>query len=274
LDCAFPLLNEITTGSADALWKNAHYIFLVGAKPRGKGMERGDLLRDNGIIFQKQGQLINSHANSGVLTLVVGNPANTNAMIAANNAPKIDKMQFSAMTRLDHDRALAQLADKLNVSVGQLSNVTIWGNHSATQVPDVTHAKVWYENGTTKQVSELVDAKWLDDPFTPAVQQRGAAIINARGSSSALSAASSSIDHIRDWENGTNGEWTSMAVFSDGSYGATKGLYFSFPVVCEGGDYSIVQNVPIDPFSAERIEKSHQELISERDAIAEFLPKH
>lgn len=276
LDCAFPLLNDIQTGSSDALWKNADYVFLVGAKPRGKGMERGDLLRDNGAIFQKQGQLINNNANSAVLTLVVGNPANTNAMIASNNAPKIDKMQFSAMTRLDHDRALAQLSDKIGVGIRQISNVTIWGNHSATQVPDVTHAKIHYEDGTTKPVTQLVDAKWLDEVFTPAVQQRGAAIINARGSSSAASAADAAIKHMADWAQGFDAkrkdikDWTSMALPIDGIQGS-KGVWVSVPVVCEGnGKVTIVEGV-LDKSQEAKIKKSVQELEQEKQAVKNLI---
>lgn len=275
-DCAFPLLNDIQVGSADSLWKGADYAFLVGAKPRGKGMERADLLRDNGAIFQKQGQLLNQNANSACLTLVVGNPANTNAMIASNNAPKLDKMQFAAMTRLDHDRALAQVADKVGVNVGQLSNVTIWGNHSATQVPDVTHAKVWYEDGTTKPVSQLVDAKWLDEVFTPAVQQRGAAIINARGSSSAASAADAALKHMADWAKGFSQEqierkdWTSMAFPIDGIVGS-KGVWVSVPVVCEGsGKVRVVEGV-LDKSQEAKIKKSVAELESERASVKNLL---
>jgi len=275
-DCAFPLLNDVQTGSADTLWKGVDYAFLVGAKPRGKGMERADLLRDNGAIFQKQGQLLNQHANSAVLTLVVGNPANTNAMIAANNAPKLDKMQFSAMTRLDHDRALAQVADKVGVNVAQLSNFTIWGNHSATQVPDVTHAKVYYADGTTKSVTELVDAKWLEEVFTPAVQQRGAAIINARGLSSAASAADAALKHMADWVKGfseeqkARGDWTSMALPIDGIVGS-KGVWVSVPVVCEGnGKVRVVEGV-LDKSQEAKIKKSVAELESEKSSVKNLI---
>ncbi len=275
-DCAFPLLNDLQVGSSDNLWKGAHYAFLVGAKPRGKGMERADLLRDNGAIFQKQGQLLSQHANSACLTLVVGNPANTNAMIAANNASKLDKMQFAAMTRLDHDRALAQVADKIGVRVGQLSNFTIWGNHSLTQVPDVTHAKVWYEDGTSKPVTQLVDAKWVEETFTPAVQQRGAAIINARGSSSAASAADAALKHMADWAKGFSQEqknrndWTSMAFPIDGVAGS-KGVWVSVPVVCEGnGKVKIVEGV-LDKSIEPKVKKSVAELESERSSVKNLL---
>jgi malate dehydrogenase len=275
-DCAFPLMNKIEVGSSDNLWKNVDYAFLVGAKPRGKGMERADLLRDNGVIFQKQGQLLNQYANSSVLVLVVGNPANTNAMIAANNAPKIDKMQFSAMTRLDHDRALAQIADKIGVNVGQVSNIIIWGNHSSTQVPDVTHAKVWYPDGTTKPVTQLVDSKWLEEVFTPAVQQRGAAIINARGSSSAASAADAAIKHMADWVKGfdeerkSRNDWVSMALPVDNIAGS-KGLWVSVPVVCEGnGKVKVVENV-LDKSQEAKVKKSVAELDSERLSVKNLI---
>eukprot|EP01103_Thecamoeba_quadrilineata_P000245 TRINITY_DN101_c0_g2_i1.p1 TRINITY_DN101_c0_g2~~TRINITY_DN101_c0_g2_i1.p1 ORF type:complete len:428 (-),score=99.51 TRINITY_DN101_c0_g2_i1:67-1350(-) len=270
-DCAFPLLSGITaTDKVDEAFDGVQYALLVGAKPRSKGMERADLLKGNAAIFQVQGKALNERADKESLkVVVVGNPANTNALIAARNAPSIDPRRFSALTRLDHNRGLAQLALKTGRSINDIKRFAIWGNHSATQYPDVSHTQiddVW--------AKKWLPEEWIQNDFIPTVQQRGAAIINARGSSSAFSAASSAIDHIRDWENGSHGEWTSMAVYSDGSYGATKGLYFSFPVVCENGDYSIVQNVPIDPFSAERIEKSHQELLQERDAVAEYLPKH
>jgi len=199
--------------------------------------------------------------------IVVGNPANTNAYIAANNAKDLSPQSFSAMTRLDHNRGLAQISNKLHVPVTAIKRFAIWGNHSSTQYPDFSHTQV-----EEKWAKNILDDNWIKTNFIPTVQQRGAAIISARGSSSAASAASACIDHLRDWTYGTNGEWTSMAVYSDKSYGVTEGLYFSYPVVCEDGKYSIVKNVPIDPFSAERIETSHKELISERDAVREYLP--
>jgi malate dehydrogenase len=266
-DCAFPLLSGITaTEKPEEAFDGVEYALLIGAKPRSKGMERGDLLKANGQIFSVQGKALSDHASRNVRVLVVGNPANTNAYIAASNARKLDPKCFTAMTRLDHNRGLAQLSDKLNTPVTSIKRFCIWGNHSSTQYPDISHTQIG-----EKWAKNLVDEKWVRDTFIPVVQQRGAAIINARGASSAASAGSSAIDHIRDWVHGTNGEWTSMAICSDGSYGATKGLYFSYPVVCDEGNYTIVGNVPIDPFSAERIELSHKELLQERDAVKEYL---
>jgi malate dehydrogenase len=269
-DCAFPLLSGITaTDDPAKAFEGVNFALLIGAKPRGAGMERADLLKANAAIFAAQGKALNKHANPVDLrVVVVGNPANTNAYIAANNAPDINPRCFSAMTKLDHNRGLAQLSDKLSAPVTAIKRFTIWGNHSSTQYPDISHTQV-----NEKWAKSLLEESWVRSTFIPTVQQRGAAIIAARGSSSAASAASACIDHIREWVHGSNGEWTSMAVYSDKSYGATQGLYFSFPVICENGDYSIVKNVPIDPFSAEKIEASHKELLAERDAVKEYLPR-
>jgi len=268
-DCAFPLLTGVTaTTVTEEAFDGVSYALLVGAQPRAKGMERGDLLKKNAAIFSTQGKALNKVAKPKDLkVIVVGNPANTNAYIAANNAKDLSPQSFSAMTRLDHNRGLAQISNKLHVPVTEIKRFAIWGNHSSTQYPDVSHTQV-----QEKWAKNLLDDNWIKTFFIPTVQQRGAAIINARGSSSAASAASACIDHLRDWTYGTNGEWTSMAIYSDKSYGVTEGLYFSYPVVCESGNYSIVKNVPIDPFSAERIEASHKELLSERDAVREFIP--
>lgn len=271
-DCAFPLLKGIVqTDVPSKAFKDADYALLVGARPRSKGMERGDLLAANAEIFSVQGKALNDNANiNNLRVLVVGNPANTNALIAARCAPNIDPKRFSAMTRLDHNRGLAQLSQKLNCSVTDIKNFAIWGNHSATQYPDITNATF-----KGKSISQTInDQAWVKDNFIPTVQKRGAAIIEARGSSSAASAASAAIDHMRDWTFGTNGEWTSMAVLSDGAYGAEKGLYFSYPVVIDkSGKYEIVPNVKLDSFSKERIDITNKELISEREGVAHLLPK-
>ncbi|EFA75903.1 malate dehydrogenase [Heterostelium album PN500] len=269
-DCAFPLLKGIVqSDNPEVAFEGADYALLVGAKPRSKGMERGDLLAANAQIFSVQGKALDKTANRDTLrVLVVGNPANTNALIAARNAPNIDPKRFSAMTRLDHNRGLAQLSQKANCSVTDITDFCIWGNHSATQYPDITSTKI-----SGKSISNYIsDNAWIKDNFIPTVQQRGAAIIAARGLSSAASAASAAIDHMRDWTYGTNGQWTSMAVFSDGSYGADKGLYFSYPVICKNGQYEIVQGLKLDQFSKERFDVTNKELISERDAIAHLLP--
>lgn len=268
-DCAFPLLRGVSTyEDPEKAFADIDYALLVGARPRSKGMERGDLLMANAEIFSAQGKALNKTAKKTVKTLVVGNPANTNCMIAARNAPSIPAENFSAMTRLDHSRGLAQLALKTKTHVSQIENFAIWGNHSATQYPSIAHALI---NG--KPATDVInDQKWLVQNFIPTVQQRGAAIIAARGASSAASAAGAAIDHVHDLVNGTHGEWTSMAVLSNGDYGVTKGLYYSYPVVTLGGHYEIVQNLPIDPFSAERMAVTHKELLSERDAVAKLLP--
>ncbi len=267
-DCAFPTLRGVVaTDNADVAFKDTDYALLVGAKPRGPGMERGDLLRDNGKIFTGQGRALDAHASRNVKVLVVGNPANTNALIAQSNAPSLNAANFTAMTRLDHNRALAQLAAKTGTHVNDLSRMTIWGNHSATQYPDISHALV-----NERRATELVDAAWIKDDFIPTVQQRGAAIIKARGLSSAASAASAAIDHIRDWVLGTPGDdWVSMAIPSDGSYGIKEGIIYSYPVRCTKGKYEIVQGLAISDFSRERMKITEDELRQEREAIAALL---
>jgi malate dehydrogenase len=265
-DCAFPLLaGTVTTDKAEEAFDSVDYALLVGSRPRTAGMERADLLEANGGIFGPQGKALSAKASSDVKVLVVGNPANTNCLIAQRNAPGIDPAQFTAMTRLDHNRAKAQLAQKAGVSINAIQKLTIWGNHSATQYPDIFHAVV-----DGKNAAELIDdQKWLESDFIPTVQQRGAAIIAARGASSAASAASAAIDHVRDWALGTPaGDWVSMAVYSDGSYGVPEGLLSSFPVTCSGGKWSIVQGLEIDEFSRGRIDASTGELAEERDAVA------
>jgi malate dehydrogenase len=264
-DCAFPLLASVDIHDDPArAFDGVNVALLVGARPRTKGMERGDLLEANGGIFKPQGQALNEHAASDVKVLVVGNPANTNALIAQSNAPDIPRERFTAMTRLDHNRAKAQLSKKTGVAVRDITNVTIWGNHSATQYPDIFHAKVAGENAAEK----IDDQAWLENDFIPTVQKRGAAIIEARGASSAASAANAAIDHVHDWVLGTpSGDWVSMAIPSDGSYGVTEGLISSFPVTTAGGEYEIVQGLELSEFSRGRIDKSVAELAEEREAI-------
>ena len=267
-DCAFPLLTDIVkTDDADVAFGDADIALLVGSRPRTKGMERADLLEANGAIFTTQGKALSDSAKKDVKVLVVGNPANTNALIAMNNAPDIDPKQFTAMTRLDHNRAKAQLAAKTGAAVADIAKMTIWGNHSATQYPDIFHATV---NGAN--AAETVgDQAWLENDFIPTVQKRGAAIIEARGSSSAASAANAAIDHVRTWVSGTpEGDWVSMAVPSDGSYGVPEGLMSSFPCTCANGEWSIVQGLEIDDFSRGRIDASVGELAEERDTVAEL----
>ncbi|HEY9411574.1 MAG TPA: malate dehydrogenase [Jiangellaceae bacterium] len=263
-DCAFPLLAGVDiTDDARHAFDGVNVALLVGARPRGKGMERGDLLEANGGIFKPQGEAINAGAADDVRVLVVGNPANTNALIAQAHAPDVPAERFTAMTRLDHNRALSQLAAKLEVGVADISRLAIWGNHSATQYPDVFHAEVGGKNA-----AELVDEAWLADTFIPTVAKRGAAIIEARGASSAASAANAAIDHVHDWVHGTpEGEWTSAAVVSDGSYDVPAGLISSFPVVSRGGRYEIVQGLDVNEFSRARIDASVAELVEERDAV-------
>jgi malate dehydrogenase len=264
-DCAFPRLAGVEIGDdPDVTFDGANVALLVGARPRTKGMERGDLLEANGGIFKPQGKALNDRAADDIRVTVTGNPANTNALIAMSNAPDIPTERFSALTRLDHNRALAQLAAKAGASVTDIRHMTIWGNHSATQYPDIFHAEVGGKNA-----AELVgDQDWLENEFIPTVQTRGAAIIEARGASSAASAASATIDHTRDWLAGTrNGDWVSMAVRSDGSYDVPEGLISSFPVTTSGGDYSIVQGLDINDFSRQRIDISTAELGDERDAV-------
>jgi malate dehydrogenase len=269
-DCAFPLLaGVVPTADANEAFDGANYALLVGAMPRKAGMERGDLLSANGAIFTAQGKALSDSAADDIRVLVVGNPANTNALIALNNAPNIAADRFTAMTRLDHNRAAAQIAAKAGVGVGEVSKVTIWGNHSATQYPDVFHAEV-----AGKPAWEAVgqDRDWLENDFIPTVQKRGAAIIEARGSSSAASAANAAIDHVRDWALGTpSGDWVSMAVPSDGSYGVPEGLVSGFPVTTAGdGTYQIVQGLDLDEFSKGRFDASVAELVDERQAVQEL----
>ncbi|MEV0591920.1 malate dehydrogenase [Nonomuraea cavernae] len=260
-DCAFPLLSGIEiTDDPNVAFAGANVALLVGAMPRKAGMERGDLLGANGGIFGPQGKAINGHAADDIRVLVVGNPANTNALIAQQNAPDVPAERFTAMTRLDHNRALSQLAAKLQVPVTEIKHMTIWGNHSATQYPDLYRAEVG-----GKVAAEQVDGEWLRDTFIPTVAKRGAAIIEARGASSAASAANAAIDHVHDWVNGT--DWTSAAVVSDGSYGVPEGLISSFPVRAVDGRFEIIQGLEIDAFSRERIDASVGELIEERDAV-------
>jgi malate dehydrogenase len=268
LDCAFPLLDTIDiTDDAKTAFDGVNVALLVGARPRTKGMERGDLLSANGGIFKPQGEAINSGAADDVRVLVVGNPANTNALIAQSHAPDVPAERFTAMTRLDHNRALSQLATKLGVELSEIKKLTIWGNHSATQYPDLFHAEV----GGRNAVEVVDDLDWLRDTFIPTVAKRGAAIIEARGASSAASAANAALDHVYDWVNGTpDGNWTSMGIPSDGSYGVPEGLISSFPVVCKDGKYEIVQGLEIDEFSRHRIDASVAELAEERDAVREL----
>ncbi len=267
-DCAFPLLQGIVaTDQPDVAFKDVDYAMLVGSRPRGPGMERKDLLEANAAIFSVQGKSLNDHASRGVKVLVVGNPANTNCLIAQRNAPDLDPRQFTAMTRLDHNRAESQLAQKTGSHVTKVKGLTIWGNHSATQYPDIFHATV-----DGKSASDLVDQSWLTDEFIPTVQQRGAAIIKARGLSSAASAANAAIGHVRDWALGTAGESVSMAVYSDGSYGIAQGLIYSFPCTCENGEWSIVQGLEINEFSRSKMTDTEAELTEERDAVKDLLP--
>ena len=267
-DCAFPTLAGIVASDdARLAFDASDYALLVGARPRGPGMERKDLLAANAAIFSVQGKAINDRAARGVRVLVVGNPANTNALIASSNAPDIDPRQFTAMTRLDHNRALAELARKTGTHVNDIRRMSIWGNHSATQYPDVSEATV-----QGRAASDLVDRAWLTGEFIPLVQQRGAAIIAARGASSAASAASAAIDHMRDWTLGTpEDDWVSMAVPADGSYGIKRGIVYSFPVRCRDGEYRIVQDLKISDFSRERMAATAAELREERAAIESLL---
>ncbi|MEU4199557.1 malate dehydrogenase [Streptomyces sp. NPDC039022] len=264
-DCAFPLLRGIDiSDDPNVAFDGANVALLVGARPRTKGMERGDLLEANGGIFKPQGKAINDHAADDIKVLVVGNPANTNALIAQAAAPDVPAERFTAMTRLDHNRAISQLAQKTGAQVSDIKKLTIWGNHSATQYPDIFHAEI-----AGKNAAEAVgDQAWLADTFIPTVAKRGAAIIEARGASSAASAANAAIDHVHTWVNGTaDGDWTSMGIPSDGSYGVPEGLISSFPVTTKNGTYEIVQGLEINDFSRERIDASVQELSEEREAV-------
>ena len=267
-DCALPLVAGIVqTDDANVAFKDADYCLLVGARPRGPGMERKDLLEANAAIFSAQGKAINDNASRDVKVLVVGNPANTNALIAYRNAPDLNPGQFTAMTRLDHNRAMAQLANKTGKHSTDVKNMIIWGNHSATQYPDIHHCTV-----ADTAATSLVDQDWVTGDFIPTVQQRGAAIIKARGLSSAASAANAAIEHMRDWALGTDGQIVSMGIHSDGSYGVAEGLIYSFPVTCENGQYTIVQGLEVNAFSQDLMDKTETELSEERDAVASLLP--
>ena len=267
-DCAFPLLADVVcTDDPNVGFKDTDYALLVGARPRGPGMERKDLLEANAAIFSVQGKALNDHASRNVKVLVVGNPANTNALIAQRNAPDLDPRNFTAMTRLDHNRAMTQIAQKTGTSVNEVTRMTIWGNHSATQYPDLFNAQV-----KGQAAIELIDQDWYENDFIPTVQQRGAAIIKARGASSAASAANAAIDHMRSWALGTEGDdWVSMGVYSDGSYGIAEGLVYSFPCRCANGDWTIVQGVEVGEFSRGKMDATAQELTEERDAVAHLL---
>jgi len=267
-DCAFPTLNRIVaTDDAKVAFKDCNVALLVGARPRGPGMERKDLLLANAQIFSAQGKALDAVASRDVRVLVVGNPANTNSLIAQRNAPGLKPGNFTAMVRLDHNRALSQLGEKTGLHTTKIRKAIIWGNHSATQYPDLHHALV-----DGKQALSLVDQKWYAETFIPVVQQRGAAIIKARGQSSAASAASAAIDHVRDWVKGTaDGDWVSMAVPSDGSYGIPAGVIYGYPVTCRNGEYQIVQGLAINEFSRQRMDATHKELLEERDGVKDLI---
>jgi len=267
-DCAFPTLNKVTASSeASVAFKDCEFAMLVGARPRGPGMERKDLLLENAKIFSAQGKALDAVASREVRVLVVGNPANTNSLIAQRNAPSLSPKRFTAMTRLDHNRGLAQLTEKTGTALADVKKVTIWGNHSATQYPDLYHATV-----KGKPALSQVDESWFKEHFIPTVQQRGAAIIKARGTSSAASAASAALDHIHDWVLGTEaGDWVSMGIPSDGSYGIPEGVIYSYPVTCKGGEYSIVQGLDINEFSREKMTATHRELLEERDGVKDLI---
>ena len=267
-DCAYPLLAGcVLSDDVNKAFKDVNYAMLVGAKPRGPGMERSDLLEANGGIFKVQGKALNDNADRNVKVIVVGNPANTNAHTAMVSAPDLNPRNFTAMTRLDHNRALAQLAAKTNAKVSDIKKMTIWGNHSTTQYPDISNTTI-----AGKSAASLVDRGWYENEFIPRVAKRGAKIIAARGASSAASAANGAIDHMHDWVLGTPGDdWVSMAVASDGSYGIPKGLMYSFPVTCKNGDYQIVQGLKIDEFSKAKMAATQKELEEERDAVAKIL---
>ena len=267
-DCAFPTLHSIVkTDDPEVAFGDAEFALLVGARPRGPGMERKDLLEANAQIFSVQGKALNSSASRDVKILVVGNPANTNSLIAQANARDLNPTQFTAMTRLDHNRAISQLAAKTGTASTDVTHMTIWGNHSATQYPDLHHAKV-----DGKSALDMVERSWFEDEFIPTVQQRGAAVIKARGASSAASAGSSAIDHMRTWAQGTNeGDWVSMGIPSDGSYGIESGIIYSYPVTCKNGQYAIVKDLEITDFSREKMSATETELVEERDAIRHLL---
>jgi malate dehydrogenase len=267
-DCAFATLNKVTaTSDANVGFMDCNFAMLVGARPRGPGMERKDLLLENAKIFSAQGKALEAVASRDVRVLVVGNPANTNSLIAQRNAPSLPRNRFTAMTRLDHNRGLAQLTEKTGAALTSVKKVIIWGNHSATQYPDLHHATV-----DGKPALSLVDQTWFKDSFIPTVQQRGAAIIKARGTSSAASAAAAAIDHVHDWMLGTPaGNWVSMGVPSDGSYGIPEGIVYSYPVTCKGGEYSIVQGLDINDFSREKMQATQRELLEERDGVKDLI---
>ncbi len=269
-DCAFPSLHGVVaTDDANVAFKDADYALLVGARPRGPGMERKDLLEANGAIFGPQGRAINAHANRNIKVLVVGNPANTNALIAQQNAPDLDPRCFTAMVRLDHNRAISQLAEKTSALNTDITRVTIWGNHSSTQYPDIHHTMVKDEGALT-----LVNQSWYEKDFIPTVQQRGAAIIKARGASSAASAASAAIDHMRSWSLGTGeGDWVSMGVPADGSYGIEPGVIYGYPCVCSNGEYEIVQGLSVNDFSRVRMDATEKELREERAGVQHLFAK-
>src|SRR6202020_374580 len=264
-DCAFPLLSSVDiTDDPNVAFDGVSVALLVGARRRTKGMERGDLLEANGGIFKPQGQALNAHAAPDLKVLVVGNPANTNCLIAQSNAPDVPRERFTAMMRLDHNRAIAQVASKTGAQVSDVTNMTIWGNHSATQYPDVFHAKV--KGGDAAEA--IGDQAWIENDFIPTVQKRGAAIIEARGASSAASAANAALDHVYNWVNGTpDGDWVSMAIPADGSYGVGEGIFCGYPCTCSGGEYTIVEGLELDEFSRARIDATVKELNDERDAI-------
>ncbi|HUR41831.1 MAG TPA: malate dehydrogenase [Verrucomicrobiae bacterium] len=266
-DCAFPLVRGVVaTGKPEEAFENVKYALLVGARPRGPGMERKDLLTANAAIFSVQGKAISDKADRDIRVLVVGNPANTNALITAANARKLDPKQFHAMVRLDHNRALSQLAAKTGSHSSDIDKMIIWGNHSATQYPDISHTTVG-----GKPAKSLVNQDWIEKDFIPVVQQRGAAIIKARGLSSAASAASAAVDHVRDWALGSNGKWVSMAVPSDGSYGIKPGIVYGYPCTTKNGQYEIVQGLSVDAFSRARMDATEKELREERAAIEDLL---
>jgi malate dehydrogenase len=267
-DCAFPTLNKVTASSeASVAFKDCNFAMLVGARPRGPGMERKDLLLENAKIFSAQGKALDAVASRDVRVLVVGNPANTNSLIAQRNAPSLDPKNFTAMTRLDHNRGLAQVTEKSGAPLADVKKVIIWGNHSATQYPDLYHATVG-----GKPALSVVDAGWFKESYIPTVQQRGAAVIKARGSSSAASAAAAALDHVHDWVLGTrDGDWVSMAVPSDGSYGIPEGVIYSYPVTCKNGSYSIVKGLEINDFSREKMQATHRELLEERDGVKDLI---
>jgi malate dehydrogenase len=267
-DCAFPTLNKVTsTSDANVGFKDCNFAMLVGARPRGPGMERKDLLLENAKIFSAQGKALDQVASRDVRVLVVGNPANTNSLIAQKNARSLNPKNFTAMTRLDHNRAVGQLSEKTGAAVAEVKKAIIWGNHSATQYPDLHHATVGGKNAL-----QVVEDSWFKETFIPTVQQRGAAVIKARGSSSAASAASAALDHMRTWVLGTAaGDWVSMAVPSDGSYGIPEGVIYSYPVTCKDGGYSIVQGLEINEFSRGKMQATHKELLEERDGVKDLI---